>query len=165
MRLGQVVRVVVAGVEPVEGELLQDEVDDAERGEDDVSVGGGDRPAADLEYGLDQRPELRLVEEGEAALEGLSQDLPRPLEGEHQAGRPQLPHAQDAAERDEDGAEEGGGGGGAEAGRADHEVAGGEEVGVAGAVVVQQLQDGVVDPGLALREVLLRRAGWNRKDG
>ena len=68
------------------------------------------------------------------------------------------------AERDEDGAEEGGGGGGAEAGRADHEVAGGEEVGVAGAVVVQQLQDGVVDPGLALREVLLRRAGWERKD-
>ena len=67
------------------------------------------------------------------------------------------------AERDEDGAEEGGGGGGAEAGRADHEVAGGEEVGVAGAVVVQQLQDGVVDPGLALRKVLLRRAGWEGK--
>ena len=37
-------------------------------------------------------------------------------------------------------------------------------MGVAGAVVVQQLQDGVVDPGLALRKVLLRRAGWERKD-
>ena len=59
VRLRQVVGVVVAGVEAVEGELLQDEVDDAERGDDDVSVGGGDWAAAGprsrrLEQGLDK---------------------------------------------------------------------------------------------------------------
>ena len=59
MRLRQIVGVVVAGVEAVEGELLQDEVDDAERGDDDVSVGSGDWAAAGprsrrLEQGLDK---------------------------------------------------------------------------------------------------------------
>ena len=58
MHLCQVVRVVVAGVESVEGELLQDEVDDAQRRDHDVLVGGGDgadgprRPEQGFDEGL-----------------------------------------------------------------------------------------------------------------
>ena len=81
-------------------------MDDAERGDDDVFVGGGDDEAGLGEEGPDERLELRLVEEGEAALQGLAQDLPRPLESQPLAGDPEPPHAHEMPERHEDGAED-----------------------------------------------------------